>query len=227
MKKRLCWLIVCALLALSACRGRPAVNLAVKNANGTPAVNLPASPAKSAAAPAPSAALPPAPEASSAPGTGAAQNAPAPSAAPPPVPEASSAAQNKHEIPETPLSEPGDDGIIEIREKMFIAQTNEIYFNAEDYLGKTLSYEGMFDVYEVPETGVKYYSVFRYGPGCCGIDANAGFEVMWDKPYPEPNDWVRAEGVLEEYDEDGYKYLRLALTSLEVLPTRGAEYVSQ
>ncbi len=134
---------------------------------------------------------------------------------------------SSHEIPQTPLSEPDDDGVIEIREKMFIAQTNDIYFNAEDYLGKTLSYEGMFDVYEVPETGVKYYSVFRYGPGCCGIDANAGFEVMWDKPYPEPNDWVRAEGVLEEYDEDGYKYLRLALTSLEVLPTRGAEYVSQ
>ncbi len=44
---------------------------------------------------------------------------------------------------------------------------------------------------------------------------------------PEPDDWVEAVGVLEEYDENGYKYLRLALSSLTVLKTRGAEYVSQ
>lgn len=117
--------------------------------------------------------------------------------------------------------------IIEIKEKMFIAQTNDIYFNPEDYLGKTIKYEGIFSVYEVPETGAVYYSVFRYGPGCCGVDANAGFEVIWDKEYPKPDDWVEAVGVLEEYDEDGYTYLRLALSSLTVLETRGAEYVSQ
>jgi zinc transport system permease protein len=120
-----------------------------------------------------------------------------------------------------------DSDIIEIREKMFIAQTNDIYFNTPDYLGKTIKYEGIFTVYEVPETGAVYYSVIRYGPGCCGIDANAGFEVLWDKPYPQQNDWVEAIGVLEQYEEDGYQYLRLALSSLEVLPTRGAEYVDQ
>jgi hypothetical protein len=32
---------------------------------------------------------------------------------------------------------------------------------------------------------------------------------------------------LEEYEEDGYKYLRLALTVLTVLDARGAEYVTQ
>lgn len=117
--------------------------------------------------------------------------------------------------------------VIEIKEKLFISQTNDIYYNAEDYLGKMIKYEGIFDVYEVAETDTKYYSVIRYGPGCCGDDANAGFEVRWDKDYPFPNDWVEAVGILEEYDEDGLKYLRLALSSLTVLPTRGAEYVSQ
>lgn len=117
--------------------------------------------------------------------------------------------------------------VVEIKEKMFIAQTNDIYFNAEDYLGKTIKYEGIFDVYEDTETGAKYYSVIRYGPGCCGVDANAGFEVRWDEDYPASNDWVEAVGVLEEYEEDGNKYLRLNLSSLKVLPARGAEYVSQ
>jgi uncharacterized membrane protein YcgQ (UPF0703/DUF1980 family) len=120
-----------------------------------------------------------------------------------------------------------NDGVIEIKEKMFVAQTNDVYYNAEDYLGKTIKYEGIFDQYTWEENGVTYCSVFRYGPGCCGTDANAGFEVIWDNAYPEPNDWVEAVGVLEEYDEDGYTYLRLALTSLTVLDTRGEEYVTQ
>ena len=118
-------------------------------------------------------------------------------------------------------------GLVVIKEKLFIAQTNDIYFNAEDYLGKTIKYEGIFDIYADPETGNAYYSVIRYGPGCCGVDANAGFEVMWDQDYPERNDWVEAVGVLEEFEENGFMYLRLALTSLTVLDTRGAEYVAQ
>ncbi|MDR3238531.1 MAG: hypothetical protein LBT44_00345 [Clostridiales bacterium] len=117
--------------------------------------------------------------------------------------------------------------IVKIKEKMFIAQTNDIYYNAEDYLGKTIQYEGIFSVYEDFEIGATYYSVIRYGPGCCGIDANAGFEVVWDQDYPDPDDWVEAVGVLEEFEADGGQYLRLALSSLTILPVRGEEYVDQ
>ena len=120
--------------------------------------------------------------------------------------------------------------IIEIREKMFVAQSNDIYYNAPDYLGKTLKYEGIFTEYEDPDTGEVYYSVIRYGPGCCGIDANCGFEVRWensDAVYPQENDWVEAVGVLEAYEEDGFKYLLLNLISLQVLDVRGNENVTQ
>jgi uncharacterized membrane protein YcgQ (UPF0703/DUF1980 family) len=119
--------------------------------------------------------------------------------------------------------------IFEIKEKMFIAQTNDIYNNTEDYLGKTLKYEGIFTGYTIPETGITYYSVIRYGPGCCGSDGNCGFEVEWTdgREYPNENDWVEAVGVLETYDEDGYTYLRLNLSSLTKLATRGLEYVTQ
>jgi uncharacterized membrane protein YcgQ (UPF0703/DUF1980 family) len=116
------------------------------------------------------------------------------------------------------------DGIIEIKEKFFIAQTNEIYLNAEEYIGKTIKYEGLFGTYEQPD-GEKRYFVIRYGPGCCSFDANAGFEVYWNKQYPTPNDWVEAVGVLEEYEEEGIKYLRVALNSLTVMQTRGKETV--
>lgn len=121
--------------------------------------------------------------------------------------------------------------VIYIREKMFVAQTNDIYLNAQDYLGKKIKYEGMFKAYTDPRTGITYYSVIRYGPGCCGTDMNCGFEVIWldgDAEYPEDNAWVEVEGVLGFVEgENGYKFLRLDMTSLKVLEKRGLETVLQ
>ena len=130
---------------------------------------------------------------------------------------------------------PDQDGdIIYIREKMFITQTNEIYLNANDYLGKTLRYEGFFGVYQdefTAESGGSVCCVIRNGPGCCpGVDNTAGFEVVWESDSittPAENDWVEVTGVLEQYDVNGWQYLRLRLSALEVLPVRGADYVEQ
>jgi zinc transport system permease protein len=38
---------------------------------------------------------------------------------------------------------PGESGVIEIGEKLFIAQTNDVYLNPEDYLGKRIKLEGL------------------------------------------------------------------------------------
>jgi len=120
-----------------------------------------------------------------------------------------------------------DSEVVEIKEKMFVTQANDVYINTEDYLGKTIQLEGMFDQYTDETTGKIYYSVFRYGPGCCGYDANAGFEVIWDGEYPNVNDWVQAVGILEIYEEAGSKFLRLKLSQLNVLGVRGEENVTQ
>ncbi|MDR2785094.1 MAG: hypothetical protein LBB83_04175 [Treponema sp.] len=121
-------------------------------------------------------------------------------------------------------------GVIEIREKMFIAQTNDVYLNPEDYMGRTLKLEGLFKTQAGYEDRPPYCFVLRYGPGCCGYDGNAGFEVAWDgdaPPYPAEDDWVEAVGVLKSYEEDGYPYLYLALSRLQVLDQRGEEFVTQ
>ena len=124
---------------------------------------------------------------------------------------------------------PSNKGVIEIKEKMFIAQTNDIYLNAEDYLGKIIKLEGLFK--QDDGYNKSYFFVIRYGPGCCGFDANAGFEVEWAKgkakPYPAVDSWVEATGELKSYEEDGMKYLYLDLASLNVLNKRGAETVIQ
>jgi len=62
--------------------------------------------------------------------------------------------------------------VFEIREKMIVAQSNDIYYNAPEYLGRMLKYEGIFTEYEYPDTEVVYYSFIRYGLGCYGHDAN-------------------------------------------------------
>jgi uncharacterized membrane protein YcgQ (UPF0703/DUF1980 family) len=136
--------------------------------------------------------------------------------------------------PEGPASPEGSKAppipdVVEIREKMFVAMTNEIYINSVDYLGKTIKYEGIFQDYYWGEKGSTYYSVFRYGPGCCGTDANCGFEIIWPDggEYAQTDDWVEVVGTLEEYEEDGYSYLRLALISLEKKSERGLETVTQ
>jgi len=119
-----------------------------------------------------------------------------------------------------------DSDVVEISEKLFIAQTNDIYINTEDYLGKTIKYEGIFKSYYWEEADTTYCYVIRYGPGCCGYDGEAGFEVAWDGELPGEDDWCEAVGILETYDENGIQYLRLSLTSLTVKDERGAEYVS-
>jgi len=121
-----------------------------------------------------------------------------------------------------------------IREKMFIAQVNDVYLNSDDYLGKKIKLEGIF--MDMLSGGSRYCFVIRNGPGCCGSDGQVGFEVSWNPPgqimlekreYPKRNDWVEVQGVLSEYEESGTNFLYLAITDLNVLEKRGAEFVTQ
>jgi hypothetical protein len=141
---------------------------------------------------------------------------------------------NKNILREPSSSKTGE--LVEIKEKMFLAQTNDVYLNPEDYLGKTIKLEGVFKREYYEENDSAYCFVLRYGPGCCGNDGNAGFEIAWDSSdlensqnqnYPEDDAWVEAVGVLSSYEEEGYPYLYLALSSLKVKEERGAEFVAQ
>jgi uncharacterized membrane protein YcgQ (UPF0703/DUF1980 family) len=113
--------------------------------------------------------------------------------------------------------------IVKIKEKMFITQINDIYANPEDYLGKTIKYEGIFKIDELFEK--EYYSVIRYGPGCCGPDSNVGFLLKLGNERPNSGDWVEVVGVLIRHVISGYRQLCIEVTSLKALPIRGEETV--
>jgi uncharacterized membrane protein YcgQ (UPF0703/DUF1980 family) len=201
------------------------------NAAGTLSVSLPAETLAGAqtALPPPAGAYKEAQGAAS-PSTEAFEKAQAAASSPTEAFEKAQAAASSPKEAAVLLLEPREKTVVEIGEKMFIAQTNDIYLNAGDYLGKTIQLEGLFKAEQYGDQS--YCFVIRYGPGCCGNDGNAGFEIAWDNQnaeasYPAVDDWVKASGVLRTYEEDGYPYLYLALSSLDVLDTRGAEFVTQ
>ncbi|MDR0382389.1 MAG: hypothetical protein LBH50_00195 [Spirochaetaceae bacterium] len=126
-------------------------------------------------------------------------------------------------------TEAADKPLIEIKEKMFITQLNDIYLNAEEYIGRRIKLEGLFKTDYYTGSIEPYCFVLRYGPGCCVGDGTAALEVRWPNDggtlYPVEDDWVEAVGVLDYYEEDGYPYLYVSLSSLTVLDERGAERV--
>ena len=135
----------------------------------------------------------------------------------------------RHEVYPTETPVAGVD--IQIGEKMFIAQCNDIYVNAPDYIGKIISLEGLYKRSEYPFQGrivVEQY-VMRYGPGCCGNDGSAGFEIDYSGDDLIDNDWVRVVGTLDMVPREGTDYFRLVLRVMQIqkLEVRGSEFVLQ
>lgn len=118
--------------------------------------------------------------------------------------------------------------IMEIREKMFIAQIEDIYYNIEDFKDKYIKIEGMYSVVEPEEGDIgKVHFVYRNAPGCCGNDGWAGFMLNYDGEYPNTNDWIQVVGTPEIIKNGVYEDLYLNVISIEVMEERGAEFVNQ
>lgn len=116
--------------------------------------------------------------------------------------------------------------VLEIGEKLYIAQINDIYYNFDQYKDKTIIIEGMF-TYLKSYKGDEKPAVYRLGPGCCGNDGWGGFILDYDHEYPKPNDWIRVKGKLKMVEKNHYRDLILIIDNLEIKAERGAEYVAQ
>ena len=106
-----------------------------------------------------------------------------------------------------------DDGIIEIEDWLFDAQVQRIKIFREDYLGRTIRYEGMF--MSLVWEGETIYFVAREGGGCCGIN---GFEVyLNDIPRFDDETWVEVTGILEEFFVEALNNYILRLNVITML----------
>ncbi len=117
--------------------------------------------------------------------------------------------------------------ILEIKEKMFITQINDIFYNVDNYKDKIIVVEGMYSKWNLWNGDKKVPVVYRRGPGCCGNDGWGGFWLNYDGELPKENDWIRVTGTPELVTEEYCLYLYLNVTSLEIKSKRGAEFVKQ
>ena len=114
-----------------------------------------------------------------------------------------------------------DDDVIVITERFFVNEMTEIFLNHQQYLGRTIQYEGMF---RTSSWAGEYFSfVYRNVPGCCSPTEILGFELVMDGFESfEDNAWVEVTGVLEH---DG-QFILLRVVDILELDERGAETVS-
>ena len=114
---------------------------------------------------------------------------------------------------------------LDITDNYFIAQTNDVYMNFEEYKGKTVRIEGYFYVYQDYTTGENYYAVVRNSPGCCGNDGLAGLDIKYDGEYPAEKTWIKVVGKIDKYSESDPTPV-IIVSSLEEAP-EGNGFVNQ
>ena len=121
--------------------------------------------------------------------------------------------------------------IIIIKDNVFIQMTDDMYFNSEDYESQSFQIEGL--MLAEPEStaaeGVNedklHFFIVRKTPGCCGNDGLAGLEISFNGTIPEDESWVVGKGIWKSSDYSSYNGWILELYSLEVLETRGNEFL--
>jgi uncharacterized membrane protein YcgQ (UPF0703/DUF1980 family) len=116
--------------------------------------------------------------------------------------------------------------VVEITEKMFISQCNDVYLNPADYEGKKVKIEGMLDIY-TDENGTLSYGVFRNGPGCCGNDGIAGFEVRSEQLDLQIEDWIEVTGTFRTEAMGNFTNVVIEAEKVTRLEKRGLEFVTQ
>ena len=110
-----------------------------------------------------------------------------------------------------------DSDTIVIEDKVFIAMLSDIYANPDNYMGKTITLSGMFDIFNDEQSGKIYYSVYRNDTaGCCSSGIEVDFDGNSDYKLPEQDQNVTATGVLDSYEENGQEYLVLHLSELTI-----------
>ncbi len=114
-----------------------------------------------------------------------------------------------------------------IKEKLFITQIEDIYYNFDMYKDKKIVLEGMYALFYNQEGVKNINAVYRKAPGCCGNDGWAGFFLKYDGEYPKENDWIRVVGTPEIVKNGEFSDLYLNVESIEVLDKRGEEFVVQ
>lgn len=131
--------------------------------------------------------------------------------------------------------------IIKIMENVYVDYINEIYLDSNNYVGKTIEIEGMFNV-EKDDNGKNHMYVYRLTDinehvhehdeehidgdeeeHTVEMEVMMGFEFDYNGNLPQKNDWIKVVGELKEIDGD----LIISADSVEIMEDRGLEKVKE
>lgn len=124
---------------------------------------------------------------------------------------------------------PRDSAPLEIKDRFFIALCDDIMTNPRNYAARKIKLAGIYAIFQLSDDAPAFTNIIRRAPGCCGDDGYIGFEVICpaNQIAAQPGDWVEGIGSVEPTEETGLGFARLRLDTLEVLPKRGKEFVTQ
>lgn len=111
---------------------------------------------------------------------------------------------------------------INIKEKMFAGQIDDIYLNNKEYEGKTVNIAGMYMPLEI--RGKKSQLIYRYGPGgCCGNDALVGILFEWSGALPKKEGaWIEITGKIKIVKYGAENEIVIAASSLHSIKPQKA-----
>ena len=116
----------------------------------------------------------------------------------------------------------------EITERFFAMQMFELFVEPEEFMGRTIRYEGLFATRTWTTTGEDFHMVYRYTAGCCEpMPEPLGLEIYLNDIDPVPEGaWVEITGILERFEVEGTGFLRLSAISMVEKDERGMELVA-
>lgn len=95
---------------------------------------------------------------------------------------------------------------------MVYSEVYNMMITPEDYVDKTVRMKGVYSSYEAPDTGHVYHAcIIADATACCqqGIEFVPLDSYSYPDDFPQEYGDIEVYGTFEQYEEDGFNYIRL------------------
>ena len=112
-----------------------------------------------------------------------------------------------------------DVDLTKLSSTMVYSEVYNMMVSPESYIGKTVKMKGQFVIYQdIDENGqiipdkIYFACIIANATACCtqGLEFVLAGDYKYPENYPELYSEITVEGTFEIYEENGYKYCRLA-----------------
>ncbi|MFV0242542.1 MAG: hypothetical protein ACK5H4_21220 [Lacrimispora sphenoides] len=112
-----------------------------------------------------------------------------------------------------------DIDLTKLSSTMVFSEVYNMMISPEEYMGKTIKAEGIFQVYQDSNNNNFYALVIADATACC----QQGLELIWDgdltypDDYPDENSEIEITGVYQSYIEEGNTYYYVQVNDVKAV----------